>query len=102
MVQARPALGQELADRGLRSQRREQLEVPIPDVEERRVYALGLDRLAMHERHPERVAVEREGRVDVLDGDPDMVDSSEHWAPGYASRGAGRQNGAGGAVGAAP
>ena len=46
----------------------------VADVEQRRVDALLGDRLAMHERHSERVAVERERGVDVVDGDADVID----------------------------
>ena len=50
----------------------------VADIEQRRLDALGLDRLAMHERHPEggRIMVCR--LVQVEDGDPDVVDRPEH------------------------
>ena len=50
----------------------------VADVEQRRVDALLGDRLAVHERHPEHVAVEGQRRVDVLDGDADVVDRGQH------------------------
>jgi hypothetical protein len=34
----------------------------------------------MHERHAERVAVERERGFEVFDGDADVIDCGEHRA----------------------
>ena len=83
----RAALGEELADRRVGAERREQLDVVLADVEQDRLDALGLDDLAVHERHLVVALVERERRVDVLDGDADVVDAGEH-APIVSGRGA--------------
>ena len=47
-----------------------------------RLDPLGIDRLSVHERHLQGVAVERKRGVDVLDGDADMVDRRQHGAGG--------------------
>jgi hypothetical protein len=78
MVQARALLRQEPADRRLRAKRGQQLDMALADVEQDRLDALLGHRLAMHERHPERVAVERDCAVEVLDGYADVIDAAEH------------------------
>ena len=78
VVQPGPATREETADRRVRGQRRQQLDVAVPDVEQRRLDALLGDRLAVHERHPVRVAVHGDRRLEVLDGDADVVDAPEH------------------------
>ncbi len=79
-MQAGSVASQELADRGVGAERCEQLDMAVPDVEQGRVDTLIGHRLAMHERHSERVAVERERRVDVRDGDADVIDRGQHCA----------------------
>src|SRR3954452_14244269 len=83
VVQPRPAAGEETADRrvGLARQRPQQLDVAGPDVEQDRLDTLLLDDLAMRERHAVRPLVQRDGGVEVVDGDADVVDLGEHAAP---------------------
>ena len=50
----------------------------LADVEQHRLDALLGDRLAMHDGHPVGPLVERERRVEVGDGDADVVDPAEH------------------------
>ena len=78
VMQPGPAPREEAADRRVRGQRRQQLDVAVPDVEQRRLDALLGDRLAMDERHPVRVAVHGDRRLEVLDGHADVVDAPEH------------------------
>src|ERR1700760_38942 len=78
MVQARAVLREELADGRVRAERREQLDVVLADVEQDRLDALLLDDLAMRERELEAVAIQRERRRELLDGDADVVDPREH------------------------
>src|SRR3954464_14416271 len=80
VVQARPVLGQELADRRVLAERLEQLHVPLADVEQHGLDALGLDGLAMDEGHVEVGVVELQRGVEVRDGDTDVVDAGEHAA----------------------
>ena len=54
VVQPRAALGEELADRRVVVERREQLDVVLADVEQRRLDALRRHRLAVHERRARR------------------------------------------------
>ena len=58
----------------------QQLDVAVADVQQHRLDALRLDRLAVRELHPEALLVERDRRVEVLDGDADVVDPAEHGA----------------------
>ncbi len=79
-MKSRAALAQEPADHGLGVERRQQLDVTVTDVEQRRVDALVRDRLAVYERHPERVTIERQRRIEVRYGDADMIDRGQHRA----------------------
>ena len=72
--------GEERADRGVGAKRAQQLHMPVPDVEQDRLDPLRLDRLAVRQGHLEARRVELERRVDVLDGDADVVDLAEHSA----------------------
>ena len=65
VVQPGPALGEELADRRVVVQRREQLDVVLADVEQRRLDALLGDRLAVHEREAVDVDVEVDRLLEV-------------------------------------
>ena len=49
----------------------------VADVEQGGVDPLLGDGLAVHQGHPQRVAVDRERGVDVLDGDADVVESRQ-------------------------
>ena len=77
-MQARALLGEELADGRVVAERREQLDVVLPDVEEHGVDALLGDRLPVHEGHGEVALVERDRGVDVGDRDADVVNAAEH------------------------
>src|SRR6266542_3212472 len=50
----------------------------VPHVEEDGLDALGLDRLAMHDRHPEGALVNGGRPLQVGDGDADVIDQLEH------------------------
>ena len=78
VVQARALAGQELADRRVRAERREQLDVVLADVQQHRLDALLCDDLAVRERQLEALAVELERGLDLLDGHADVVDAAEH------------------------
>ena len=52
--------------------------MPAADVQERRVDALFGHLFSMHERHPEGVAVQGQGRIDVLHGHAHVVDHLKH------------------------
>ena len=52
----------------------------LADAQQHGLDALLLDRLAVLDRHAERVRVERDGGVEVLDGHADMIDRVEHRA----------------------
>ena len=52
----------------------------VADVEQDRLDALRLDRLAVGELHLEALLVERDRGVEVIDSDADVVDPSEHAA----------------------
>jgi hypothetical protein len=78
VVQAGPLLGQELADRRVRPERRQQLDVVLADVQQHGFDALLGHRLAVYDLHPVRLLVERDRRVEILDGDADVVDPAEH------------------------
>jgi hypothetical protein len=52
--------------------------VVLADVEQDRLDALLGERLAVHERHPVGLLVQRDRRVEVRDGDADVVDPAEH------------------------
>jgi hypothetical protein len=78
VVKTRPALREEPPDRRLLPERTEQLDVRVAHPEERSLDALLLDRLAVLKRHPKALGVELDRRVEILDGDTDMVDCLEH------------------------
>ena len=56
----------------------QQLDVGVADVQQHRLDALVGHGLAVDQRHPELVAVARDRGVEVVDGDPDVVDCREH------------------------
>src|SRR4051794_18548049 len=98
VVQPRPAGREEATDGAVGLQRPQQLHVAVADVEQDRLDALGLDDLAVGELQAVRLLVQRDRGVEVLDGDPDVVDVGEHAAPESSRRGLR----AGAAAGAAP
>ena len=70
--------GEEAADRRVLGRRREQLDMAVADVEQDGLDALGLDDLAMGERHPEGPRQQRDGRLEFGDCYADVVDAVEH------------------------
>jgi diacylglycerol kinase (ATP) len=78
MVEAGTPPGQEAADRCVLAEGGEQLHVALADVEQRGLHALVGQPLAVHERHAVRVAVNRDGGVQILDRDTDVIDAAEH------------------------
>ena len=73
-----PALGEEAADRRVAGERRQQLDVAVADVQQRGLDALLRDRLAVHQRHAVRVAMNGDRGVEVDDRNADVVDAPEH------------------------
>jgi hypothetical protein len=78
VVQAGPALGEEAPDRRVVAQRAQQLDVVLADVEQHGLDALVGHGLPVHDGHPVRRLVQRDGGVQVGDGDPDVIDPLEH------------------------
>src|SRR5947207_311526 len=74
VVHARPALRQELADRRLLAQRGQQLDTSLAHLERRGLDALVGDGLTVLETRAEQLLVRRHGLVEILDGDPEVVD----------------------------
>ena len=82
VVQPGPALREEPPDRRVGRERPQQLDVVLADVEQHRLDALLGHELAMHDRHPVDPLVQRERRVEVRDGDADVVDPIEQVGDG--------------------
>ena len=78
VVDARPALREELADRRVGAERGEQFDAGVPKPQRRRLDALVLDTLTVLERGAEERRPARDRGVQVVDGDPDVVDASGH------------------------
>ena len=78
VMDARPALRQELADRCIGAERSEQLDPRLADAQRRRLDALVVDALAVLERRAEQRRPARDRRVEVVDRDPDVVDVPRH------------------------
>src|SRR5512133_1766629 len=74
VVHARPAVGQELADRSLLAERGQELDASLADLERRGLDALVGDGLAVLEARAEQLLVRRHRLVEILDGDPEVVD----------------------------
>jgi hypothetical protein len=83
VVHAFSALRYVLADRRVLPERLQQLDPALPHPEHRFLDALLLHPLAMGERDSERSLVERDRRVQIPDGDPNVVHSVEHGAGFY-------------------
>jgi hypothetical protein len=83
MVEARPVALEEAADRRLRTERQQQLDVAVAYPDQDRLDPLRLDRLAVLHRHPEPLRVERDGLVEVLHRHADVVHAPEHGRRGY-------------------
>lgn len=75
VVHPRPALGEELSDGRVGAKRGKQLDPPAADAERRRLDTLLGKPLPVFELSAEQAAVRRDGRVQILDGDPDMMDA---------------------------
>jgi hypothetical protein len=86
VVEPGTALLEVLADRRLRTQRPEELDVAVADVEERGLDTLRLHRLAVRERHAEGLLVDSEGCLEIVGGDADVVDPAEHGLGSLRSR----------------
>ena len=77
MVQPRSALLDESVDGGVLTRGLDQLQMDTVDDEHRLLYPVTLDVLAGHRVDPEGTCVEVECGIEVLDGDPDLVDASD-------------------------
>ncbi len=86
VVDARALLGEELADRSIRSERGQQLDVALADVEQYGFDSLGLDGFAVYEFHLETALVKFDGGVEILDRDADVVYALEHCAKSREKR----------------
>ena len=75
MVKPGAASLEEAGDGRVRTERRDQLDVGVAHIEQRRVDSLLLDRLPMDERHPQDIPVVRDPLLDVRDGDTHVVDA---------------------------
>ncbi len=81
VMDARPALLDELRDRGIGRGRFEQFERGRPDRDEMGPDTLRLHLLRRFDLEAERVAIEGERVVDVLHRDPHMIEDSFHTRP---------------------
>ncbi len=82
VVQSRSPAVEELPHRRVGSERAQQLHVAVADIEQHGLDALLTDRLAVDQRHPQAVAIERDRRLEIIDGDADVVDGAQHGAGG--------------------
>ncbi len=73
-----PRLARYLPTGGVGIERPEQLDVTVADVEQGGLDALGLNGLAVRERHAERLLVEGERPLEVVGGDADVIYPAEH------------------------
>ena len=74
VVHPGPAAGEELADRGLVAERREQLDAAVADAHRRRFDALLGHRVAVLDLGAEQPRVRVDRLVEILDGDSEMMD----------------------------
>ena len=75
MVHARPTLGQELADGRVFAEGGEQLDPAFADPHRRGLDALVRHRVAVLDACAEQALVGRNRLVEVLDGDPEVMDA---------------------------
>ena len=75
VMHPRPSLRQEAADRGVLPERLEQLDAALADTDGGRPDSLISYRRAVLDQRPEQPLVGLERRVEVLDRDPEMVDT---------------------------
>src|SRR6185503_13090345 len=87
VVHARAALRDEPADRRVRAEWAQELDPARAGVKRRRLDALRLERLPILEAGAEESLVDEEGRVEVGDGDPDVVDPAHRHAAQATARG---------------
>lgn len=78
VVKSRSVLREELSDRRIGTERCEQLDVALADVQQHRLDSLLLDNLAVNERHAVGVLIQRDCRLKIVDCDADVVDCSKH------------------------
>jgi len=86
VVHARAASGDEPSDRGVRAERREQLDPALAEAEERHLDAVLLEHLAVLEHRAEEPAVGGDGAVEVVDRDPNVVDARRAHAADASGR----------------
>ena len=78
MVQPRAAPLEEPRDRRFGPERGDQLDVALADVEQGCVDSLFVDHLPVHERHPEDPQVDGDRRLQVGNGDTDVINPRQH------------------------
>lgn len=76
MVHSGTSLRQEATHRRVLAERLEQLDAAVTDPDRGGANALIIHRRAVLDPRPEQLRVGREGRVEILDGDSQMMDSS--------------------------
>ena len=79
VMQARAALLDVLRDGRIRRGRFQQLEARLPRRHEMHPHTLGGDLLGRFHFQAQRVAIERQRRVEILHGDADVVEHRFHW-----------------------
>jgi hypothetical protein len=72
-VHAGATIRQELADWGFLPEGREQLDPAVADTHRGRLHSLGLNRVAAHELGAEEPLIRVYGLVEILDGEPEMM-----------------------------
>ena len=77
VVHPRASFGQELADRSVLSERREQLDAALAQPYGNRLDALRLERVAALDLRSEQPLVRVDRLVEVLDGDAEVVESPD-------------------------
>ena len=73
VVHAGPAIRQELADRRLLPERCQELDPAVADTHRGRLHSLGLDGVAALELGAKKPLIRVYGLVEILDGEPQMV-----------------------------
>src|SRR5690606_7001992 len=86
VVEALAAALQELGDGRVGAGRGEELHVAVRDLEQRLLDAVGLDHLPVVDLGAEGVAVVRDGGLEVVDGDGDVVDLGQEHTVNLASQ----------------
>jgi hypothetical protein len=78
VVEPGAALGEEAPDRSFLAEWPKQLDMGIADSEEHRLDALLGNGLAVLQRHAKALRIELDCRIEILDGDAEMVDCLKH------------------------